>query len=763
MFTERKSLSLIAGRIALSAAIASVLQAGSASAAESPATAGLQEIIVTAQRTETSLQETPVSITAFGSEALKERGVTSLLEISAFTPNLQVGSRSGSAGNQGGYAIRGVGVNATGSSPSVGLYIDDVYFPSGSGNLLGLFDVARVEVLRGPQGTLFGRNTIGGAIQYVTVRPTTDAVSGFVEGTGGNFNRADFAGALNLPLGDTLAARLSVGTKQRDGYVHDIYSNVDRGSDDTKQGRLQVRWTPNDNVTVDVKAEAIKQESNGRAVTVIGVYPTAFIVGLAKRGQPVPAWLETRAYDNSLLSTSDYSLPGFNQPEFFKFNYSVGQATVAWDITDAVTLTSISAYSKSKRDSAQDVDNVPISIIAVTNLDEGKLFTEELRLTGKADRFNWSTGLYYFDENRTAEGTANIGLGPTGPFGVANEIKSKAYALYAQGTYNLTDRLSATLGARYSSEKIDARATQPYVVNGPPIPGFNLQPSDSDKYTDTSPYVGLNFQVTPDMMTYVKASKGFRAGGFNFANPPGGLIPFKQETSWTYEVGARMEFMGNRLRVNPTVFWNNWKDIQFNALAPPSNIFTKNAGDAEIKGAELEMQFAVTDRWLLDGSVSYLDGKYTRVDSQVTIAKLYPNGSFAGPGPGPGATVDVVDLTLDDELQQAPKNKYTAGVRYTLPLSNDGQIVANANYAWVDRVRSAVTRTNAVEMPSYSLVNAQVQYIAPDKRWSLAVFGTNLTDEYYRIGGINFVNGPGSVEADVARPREYGATVRFNF
>jgi iron complex outermembrane recepter protein len=760
MFSGHGRLASKSGCIALSAAIAGVLQAGSALAGEAPVTGGLQEIVVTAQRVQTSLQETPVSITQFSSEALKERGISSLLEISAFTPNLQVGSRSGSAGNQGGYAIRGVGVNATGSSPSVGIYIDDVYFPSGSGNLLSLFDVERVEVLRGPQGTLFGRNTIGGAIQYITVRPNTEDVSGFVEGTGGNFGRVDLSGALNVPLGDTVALRLSLASRERDGYVHDIYSNVDRGSDDTKQGRLQLRWTPTDNLSIDVKAEAVQQETNGRAVTVINVFPTAFLVGLATR-HPVPAFRETRPYDSSLISTSDYSLPGFNQPEFFNFDYAVGQATIAYQFNDSLTLTSISAYSNSERDSAQDVDNVPINIIAVTNLDEIDLFTQELRLTGSSDRFNWSTGLYYYDEERTASGTANIGNAPTAPFGVANEIISEAWAIYAQGTYDFTDRWSGTLGARYSSEKIDARATQPYVVN-PPIPGFNTQPSDSDTYTDTSPYVGVNFQVTPDVMTYAKASKGFRAGGFNFSNPPTGLLPFRQEESWTYELGARMEFMDNRLRVNPTLFYNDWTDIQFNALAPPANIFTKNAGDATIKGAELEMQFAATDRWLLDGSVSYLDGEYTRVDSDVTIAKLYPNGSF-NPPPLPGATVDVVDLTLEDDLQQAPEWKYTAGVRYALPLSNQGQIVANANYAWVDKVRSAVTRTNFVTLPSYSLLNAQVQYIAPDNRWSLAVFGTNLTDEYYRIGGINFINGPGSVEVDPARPAEYGATVRFNF
>jgi iron complex outermembrane receptor protein len=746
---------------ALVAAAAGILAASTLEAAQAPAPITLEEIIVTAQRTETSLQQTPVSITAYGAEALKERGITSMLEMSAFVPNLQVGSRMGSAGTQGGYAIRGVGINATGSSPSVGIYVDDVYFPSISGNLLGLFDVQRVEVLRGPQGTLFGRNTIGGAVQYLTVKPSTEGFSGFAEATGGNFGRADFSAALNVPLGDTVAARLSLATRKRDGYVHDDLNNIDRGSDDTKDGRLQLRWTPTDKLTVDLKTEVLRQTSNGRATTVLVIQPNAFLVGLATR-HPAPPFRELRPYTSALASTGNYQFPGFNGPEYFKFDHRVTQGAINYQINDNLTLTAISAFSYSKRDSATDPDNTPLSIIHVTNLDEGDLFTQEVRLAGKSDRFNWTTGVYYYDEKRDSSGTANIGLAPTSPFGVANEIKSKAYALYAQGTYDFNDRWSGTLGARYSSEKVDARAVVPYVVN-PPIPGFNTQPSGSDTYKDTSPYVGLNLQVNPDVMTYVKASKGFRAGGFNFANPPTGLARFKQESAWTYELGARMEFMEKRLRINPTFFRNNWKDIQFNALLPPANIFTKNAGDATISGAELEMQFAATDRWLLDGSISLLNGHYTRIDSQVTLAFLYPNGSFNPVNTGPGTPVAVTDLTLDDDLQQAPERKYTAGARYTVPLANDGRIVASANYAWVDTIRSAITRTNFVQLPSYGLLNAQVQYTAAANRWSLGVSATNLLDEYFRIGGVNFINGPGPLLADPGRPREVGVTFRYNF
>jgi iron complex outermembrane receptor protein len=221
--------------------------------------------------------------------------------------------------------------------------------------------------------------------------------------------------------------------------------------------------------------------------------------------------------------------------------------------------------------------------------------------------------------------------------------------------------------------------------------------------------------------------------------------------------------MNKRLRLNPTLFYNDWSDIQFNALAPGAVIITQNAGDAVIKGGEFEMQFAATDRWLLDASVSYLDGHYTRIDPSVAFITAYPNGSF-NPPPFPGPSVQLVDLALDDDMQQSPKSKYTAGARYSHPLGSGGRIVAGVNYAHVDTIRSAVTRSNTVQMPSYSLLSAQVQFVGRDDRWSVALFGTNLTDEYYYIGGVNFGTlGPGSIEADIARPREFGVTVHFNF
>ncbi len=212
-----------------------------------------------------------------------------------------------------------MGVNSTAPSvsPSVGIYVDDVYFPSAAGNLLSLFDVAQVEVLRGPQGTLFGRNTIAGAIQYTTVKPSTDGVSGFVEATGGNLGRADFSGAFNLPLGSTFAVRLSLASKQLDGYVHDVLNNVDRGSERIKEGRLQALWTPTDQLSILVEGNSLQQNNNGRPIVVLGINPNSFLVRFAEFTGAVAA--ERALHDSAGLHLAGRDC-GLQQPEIFRFS-----------------------------------------------------------------------------------------------------------------------------------------------------------------------------------------------------------------------------------------------------------------------------------------------------------------------------------------------------------------------------------------------------------------------------------------------------------
>ncbi|HXQ13514.1 MAG TPA: TonB-dependent receptor [Caulobacteraceae bacterium] len=720
--------------------------------------AQLEQIVVTATRVETNLQKTPIAVTALSAQTLQNNGVSTLLDVTNYVPSLSIGSRSGTGSANGAVAIRGMGIDATASSAAVGIYVDDVYFPSGPGNLLGMFDVNRIEVLRGPQGTLFGRNTIAGAIQYVT-NPPEHSFGGYVDFTGGNFGRADVQAALNIPLGDTFALRISGASTQRDGFVHDDFNNVNRGADRTDELRLRALWTPSDRLTVDLKTEYIHERTNGRAVLVSGVNPNAEFVGLAE------LFGETRPLNSSYISPNHYEFSGFGAPDYFHFEYEEVQGAITYKLTDSISVKSITAYSLSQDRLAQDFSNSPLSILSlVAAHDNIGVLTEELRLTGASfsDRLHWTVGGYYYDSQERQNPGEGIVLGfaPTSfPYGnPATDITSRA--VYGQATYDLTEKLSLTAGLRYSNE-----------TNAGWLIGQTLPVSAT--FANTAPHLGANLQVTPDVMLYVKASEGFRAGGITAnAALPGGGLPYSPETAWTYEAGARMEFLDHRLRLNPTVFLTDWKDIQFNSLIPTATTVvaaTQNAGDARIKGFELESQFAVTDRLTLTGSMSLLDGHYTRVGN-LTYA-TYPFGflaTFPNPATGmvlPGSTVILPNITLNQPLQRAPKVKFAIGGNYTQPLAGDAKLVASLDYAWTDSQNSAVTISDAIQMPSYGLLNARLEYVARGGRWSIAAFGTNLTNQFYLIGGVDFAKGytAGTTELDPGRPREYGVELRAKF
>ena len=392
------------------------------------------------------------------------------------------------------------------------------------------------------------------------------------------------------------------------------------------------------------------------------------------------------------------------------------------------------------------------------------MLTQELRLTGESlsNRLHWTVGGYYYDSSERQDPGQAIVLGfgpPTLAFGdPQTDVTSEA--VYGQATYNLTEMLSLTGGLRYSHETNTGRL----IGQTSPV---------SETFTNVSPHVGANLQLNPDIMLYVAASEGFRAGGLtpNAALPGGGLA-FGPETAWTYEAGARMEFLDHRLRVNPTFFFTDWKDIQFNVLIPTATTVvaaTQNAGDAQIKGFELESQFAVTDRLSLTGSMSLLDGHYTRVGNLTRT--IYPFGflaTFPNPVTGlilPGSSVTLPNLTLKSPLQRAPRAKFAVGVTYSHPLPGGAKLVGSLDYSWTDKQSSAVTIDDAVELPAYGLLNGRLEYDSPDGRWSVAGFATNLTNAFYLIGGVDFAKGytTGTKELDPGRPREFGVELRTQF
>jgi iron complex outermembrane recepter protein len=708
----------------------------------------LEEVVITAQRTETSLQDTPLAVTAITPEMLERQGTDNLMDLETFTPSLEINTRPGQGAALIGFAIRGMGVNTTDSNATVGVYVDDVYDPSNYGTAMGLLDAQGVEVLRGPQGTLFGRNSIAGAVLYDTVKPSQTS-GGFLEGTVGNESQYDLRGAVNVPLGDQVAIRVSGAYNDLGGYVHDVFNNVELGRQDSRLLRAQLRWTPTGQLTVDLKVDYGEMHDNGRAAEITGVNPNAEFAFFAGQSQFL---------NNSYLS-QPYEVAGYNSPDYFHSFQTTYSGIVTYQLTDQITLKWINAYVDNRNRDLSDYDMTPLPILSVgTGQIDDDVLSEELRLTGKTGRLAWTAGVYYADQKTTTtDPYIVLGLNTIPSDGTTEHVHSES--VYAQGTYNFTDQFAAVAGLRYTQDKLD------YTDNT-----ADLHPSVT--FDNTSPRFGLNYKLDKDVMLYVSAAKGFRDGGFsvNSSLPASyhGVLTFQPDTAWTYEAGLRTEFLDHRLRLNPTVFWTDWNGMQFNYLVPnPAQqtiaAVTNNAGDSVIKGFELESEWLATDRLVFNNSVSLLDAHYTRI-SPLTL-ETYPLGFGAVLGGVPGSVVFVPNLRLSDPLQQAPAYKFSLGAQYTQPLANSANLIGSIDAAWTDWQSSAVTEADSIRMPAYTLVNARLKYVTAGGHFSVSAYVSNLFNQYYLVGGAGFGKGytVGNDESDPGRPRQYGVTVRTNF
>ncbi len=773
----------------LLAAVSSIAMASGAHAQEQAApAAGLEEIIVTATRSgETNLQSTPIAVTSISGKDLATRNVDTLQNVSSYVPSLSIGNRPGFGSSFGAISLRGMGVDANDSSQAVGTYIDDMFYASGFGNILGLMDVERIEVLRGPQGTLFGRNTIAGAIQYVTKAPTKD-FGGYLKGALGSFNRKDVSGALNVPLTDTLAIRVAGQYNSLDGYVRDNLNKIDRGATESKIARVRARWAPDDKLQIDLKFEYGKVEANGRPVLLTHYNNNAQFVALANAfrdffAPTAPRFGFTDANLSPSLKPGQFANSGFNAPDSSNIDTTIVEGVIAYELSDNLKIKSITSHSITNSLIKVDFDTTPQPLLAVENQDRNKSFTQEIQLAGSAidGRLDFTLGGFYFDSNVDHIQPIGIGFFPIDRSVGTSVYNVKSYAAYGQASFDLTKQLSFAAGLRYTSEKITAGIRGAFLV----LPGAAPIPqtfgTERNKFTDWSPYFGVNYQATDHVFVFAKASKGFRAGGFSISrdfvtDPEAGnrlAVPFRPETAWTYEIGTRIEALDGRLRFNPTIFQTNWKDIQFLEPGTVPNIFTSNAGDARIRGVELESKFAVTSNLVLSGSFSYLDARYTRLDPNIRVT--FPNGFitnpnfFTGPQPQPpilpvGAPQIRNYINLNTPLARAPEFKYTIGARHVLPLGNGGSMTTNLDYAWTDRQKT-LAEDIAPLVPSYGLLNGRIQYTAPHDRWSLAVFGNNLTNAFYLLNETAFDTGltVGMRVKDPGRPREIGVELRFNF
>jgi len=759
----------------------------------------LDEVIVTARRREESLQSTPVAVTALSGAALEDRAASSVDALSQYVPNLQfdgAAALSGGAYNATVF-VRGIGQNdfAIFSDTGVAMYLDGVYLGRSIGGIMDAVDLGRVEVLRGPQGTLFGRNTIGGAVNIVSKAPEPER-SGELSLTGGRFGRFDVRGVFNLPLSDRLLTRWTAASITRDGYSRRLTDGVDPGDKNAQVGRVQAFWNASDAVDVTLSLDATRVRQNSAPLTLIDVtatgtpflnlYNALVAPGLAR---PAPNGVSTV---NSSWVTGDIDTTWAGGPSVNDLDTRGAAVTIDWRLA-SVALKSISAYRSLDAVYARDGDNTPFTYRETYNDDRQNQFSQELQLSGVSfdDRLNWLLGAYYFDEKAVEYGKANLGIGtfnalealviPAGEtwcglpganprpiascppplrFGGAGNpnnigvdvgvdlftrVANQSSAFFGQGTFRFTDRLSMTAGLRWTQDRKQLRLVHRREASGAYIVG---QPGTQDTFredwSEITPKLGFELQATDDALLYVSFAKGYKSGGFN-GRPLSGiqevLTPYAPETVNSYELGAKTGWFDRRMTANLAIFFNQYRDMQLTINATPQN-FVRNAGAAETKGAELEIVSRLAAGLDLNVSAGYLDAAYTRLDAQ--LATLNP------------------PLTLDKKLVKAPKWTLSAGLQYAFPVAAAGTVTLRGDWSYKSRVFNDVFNDARLAQPPFDIVNATASFETADEHWQFALSGTNLTDERYRVSG-NSSAAFGLAETTFSAPREWGATIRYRF
>lgn len=710
----------------------------------------LEEVVVTARKREEGLQDAPIAISAFTGEDLEARQLNDLSDIGSSAPNLVFDAAAPISGSNvaSSIFIRGIGqLDFTFTTdPGVGLYVDGVYIARSVGGVLDLLDVERVEVLRGPQGTLFGRNTIGGAISLVSKKPAED-FGGKVGLTIGEDNRLDFKASVDLPISDTFKSKFSVATKKRDGYVDRLFDGKELGDDDSVSARASFLWTPSDELEVNLAVDASKAREetapntlvgiNGAAMPFAGLFNNAIVGGSCA---PAPGSLSNPAcYNEQWLvgrdktwstseSRSDYDVAGVG----LTVEYDLGWGSIK----------SITSYRDMEAQFYRDADGSPHTIFETENDMEQDQFSQEFQLSGTAfeDRVNWIVGLYYFEEEGTDVNDLHTSIIE---FQSGGEIENDTQAIFTQVTYDVTDSFSITAGLRYSDET--KRFTPDTFVTdsgflGIPV-GVRLLPFVEEEVSieEVTPMINFSYRWNEEVMTYFTYSEGFKSGGFTQrVFPPRGDIPaFVPEFVEVYELGVKADLFDRRARLNAAVFMTDYSDMQV-LVQDGIGSSTRNAAEAEIKGFELELKAILTESMGLDMGLGYLDAEYTKVSAAAS------------------------EITKDKEFANTPEWTANASLYYDISLGDLGTLTPRVNWSYRSKVYNNTINSENIIQDSYDVVNASLTYQDNNGDWQVVLGVTNLNDEDYFTSAYNNPS-IGYSEALWARPREWSLSVTRNF
>jgi iron complex outermembrane recepter protein len=707
----------------------------------------LEEVVVTAQKRVESAQDIPISVQAFSANAIDKLGADNLSDLTEAAPSLEIGGLG--RGSQQWMGMRGVVDFArnVGIDARMGVYIDGVYQGRSYSADVPLLGLESVELLRGPQGTLFGKNTETGAISLNTKKPTEDFESE-IGAEYGRYEMGKFTGYINGGLTDTLFASASGSYQQGDGYYDNILLNKDVGDWDTTAGRAQLRWLPGDMFDIRLSGDYTKKHSDE---------PLA-----------VNASLEPYKTHQNFVTTDD--------------SESWGTALTA-DVflSGDYTFTSISAFRHNEFETLADDDYTPLELVWLNFNEDSDQYSQEFRLASPVEeKYDWVGGIYYFYNDLSSKRDVALGetliasLSPAlAPFAsdiagfteVPNKITTETWAGYLHGNYRFTPKIELTAGIRYTAESkdldnwsqisypknptvaagLEAATGQPFTQS----PGFLLGAINYDKVTDDrddddwSPTIGVNYFLEEEIMLYVKYARGNKSGGWNADFMTNGLeyFAYEPESVDSYEVGIKSTLLDDSLRLNAAYYHSEYDDFQvfqqvYNSGGNPSNELT-NAGAVTNQGVELESVWIPMDRLQFTLNAVWLDTNYDKFVNQ-----------------------DGTDYS-DNELPFSPEWKVYVGTQYIQPVGSFGDLTFNVDYAYSDEQYTDPSNVEPFVLDSYGLWNARVTLTPASEAWEMSLWGKNLADKEYQVqSNLNLLS---THRYTWGTPQMYGISARYFF
>lgn len=745
----------------------------------------LEEVIVTAQKRTESLQDVPVSVSAIGSDQIREGLVSGMLDVALQTPNFSM-TQFNIGEPQ--YFIRGVGstLDSAASDSAVATFIDEVYIGRPAGGSTDLYDLERIEVLRGPQGTLFGKNVVGGAISMYTKRPSQE-FEGSISATAGDYDLGMVQGMINGPINDIVSAKLVGQYKKRDGYVDNVVNGKEYQDEDNKSVRGQMQFDPSEDLSILLGADYSKDDVNGncRNVNNLDLWdPT----GLAPFYPPVIA-----ATTGGDIRKCASSVDAYQNREV-----SGGLLRIDWGLANS-TLTSITAYREMDYHHSEDLAGMPLGTTPFNLVDyvdeDSDQFSQELRLASDGDsKLSWLAGAFYMTENVDRKEGFVGSFGPPlvpgtavlldGDIAFTQKAETTSYAVFGQIDYAFNDQWSVSIGSRYTYDKKDITqglenyedpafdtsvlaaalgvppslveavfAPEQAVILGIPANGpgnlaefaatgdtsllaFPYKTDADDDWDKVTSSASINWNYSDDGMLYLSFAQGYKSGAFvsSVTNPEAAAIPLEPEEADSWELGLKSEFLDNRLRVNASVFTMDYKDLQVFRLV--GSLLVGANAKATSEGVEIDITGLVTEHWTLQANYAYLDATYD----------TFKDG--------------VVDYS-GNTLPRAPEDSFFVQSSYVTPLPGGSEIDWIVSYAYTGSFYFEPSNASASKEGSYGLIDASATWTSPQETWTITAWGKNLDDEEYRIHSI-LSNISGTVDI-WGPPRTYGATVKYAF